>query len=945
MNLGQLVQVGYDPDTIDNSNPGEIPDVVQMIESIAEAYHDFIHDTTRSSVTIRIHMKDFFARILNISSGLSEEVASDKIHEMFNGQLPLKADLRLDAGKRDKPYENPEILADALFFSPDRPGRSILANNTDISEFQVKPLVFMIPTYLLENGSFDNLLYKLANLLQGKYMLQGVSAGNPDNREVKLGITHDAYKHEGMKVGNIFNGHIILSPATLYDPATTGSGEEYIKSAISENRFNRELNIAGNSYWGTWEMLSHNIGPNIATINLSIGGNNISLGIPKHFYRGPSPANLSMIYDTLMSYFKTGRKITDAQKNFILGEIFAKNPGKGAFNKVFYSTIIDNCIDLYVKSPYLLLRFIFFLKELGDMMQHKAAISLKHLALGSVDGLSTIAFLKRGGPVSYIVKSIKGLPNLLFRVAGTFHKTGGMTAEQITEQNRVVEAARAAAEERARLAKAALKIERDSLKAAKAADEKKMYSKFELIRQAAIEEALKKAEREARKASKASKPPKNSISLLKFRKINGLWNLIPRGGASTSVSSRRNKKRKQIGGSKWRKTFKQKGGADIDIDEAVVLLINALFMNLYDVLDNNREDTMLFTDPHPYTHESINDYTLMGKFPTDEKVFFDNNLLGLPLSSVLYMLYDVIDEANNKADKTTIIAQFLEVYNFTPSDIGRISHYMDPLYISESVAAEPEEELTRPLTQSDKVGLRILVDKGYDIPGIIPTVYYEKRGRVIEGFEEPVTEEEEIETQAESAAEVVERAVELAMTVAARAAEAAEAASRAATAIEEVKAEGGGRAREAAERAKNAVREIGMAVEAAMEAREAREAKIAVNNRLEAAEAVRLAAEAGEVVAIQAMEAARVAIREQQILVESIKRSRPEASNNEGSNNEGSNNEGNNEVGSMEGNMESSNDESVAGSVRTLSIKPLKRTKTLKQRRQRKSRRNTTWKK
>jgi hypothetical protein len=36
-------------------------------------------------------------------------------------------------------------------------------------------------------------------------------------------------------------------------------------------------------------------------------------------------------------------------------------------------------------------------------------------------------------------------------------------------------------------------------------------------------------------------------------------------------------------------------------------------------------------------------------------------------------------------------------------------------------------EITRRLTLSDKQQLRLLVDKGYDIPGIIPTVYYENR--------------------------------------------------------------------------------------------------------------------------------------------------------------------------------------------------------------------------
>jgi hypothetical protein len=38
-----------------------------------------------------------------------------------------------------------------------------------------------------------------------------------------------------------------------------------------------------------------------------------------------------------------------------------------------------------------------------------------------------------------------------------------------------------------------------------------------------------------------------------------------------------------------------------------------------------------------------------------------------------------------------------------------------------------EIKLVRGLTWSDKSQLRILVDKGYDIPGIIPTVYYERR--------------------------------------------------------------------------------------------------------------------------------------------------------------------------------------------------------------------------
>ena len=42
-------------------------------------------------------------------------------------------------------------------------------------------------------------------------------------------------------------------------------------------------------------------------------------------------------------------------------------------------------------------------------------------------------------------------------------------------------------------------------------------------------------------------------------------------------------------------------------------------------------------------------------------------------------------------------------------------------------AGQREIQLVRGLTWSDKSQLRILVDKGYDIPGIIPTVYYERR--------------------------------------------------------------------------------------------------------------------------------------------------------------------------------------------------------------------------
>lgn len=740
---------GIEPYTLLDS--GEIPADVQKIESIGEAYHDFIIDTSRSSVLLRMKMKEFFQRIEGITRGISEEDTSILIHDRFNGgESVRRADLRLDVCKRDKPYEDPRVLADALFFSPDRAGRDILED--DKVSFQVKPLVFMIPTYLLERGEFDPLLSKLADILQRKYQLVPIVSSGL----AKLGVTHDAYTAHG-KIENIFGGHVMLSPATLYDPASTGIDD--ITSAMREGRFHMNLDISGTSYWGTWRMQQNALG-NSSSITLNIDGHPITLDIPVKLYRGPSPANLSMIYDTLMNYLTDGRiNILDSNKNLLLGEIFSKNPGKGAYDRGFYTTIINEYIRLYNINPDLVLKFIFFLKELGDMMQHYVAVRNKHLALGSCDGLSTIAFLKRGGPVSYMVKLVKGLPNLLFRVAGTLHKGEGMTEEEIAEQARQVAAAAA----RAAAAKEALKREKAILRrearAAEAEDDKVTYSKFETAKRYAAAESLRRAARAARASAKRIQ----STFILRFRlnRDTGKWAVVLPGGAGflsplgtapsisapgitspTISGTKRNRdsvlrKRKQTGG-KWNKTFKQKGGTYQEIDGTVILLINALFMNLYYVLDNDDVDTILFTNPHPYTNEFVYDYSLIGKFSDKGQVFFDNTILGLPLSSVLYMLSDVIDEADNKDE---IIKQFLEVYNFTDADVNRILHYMqrenlsdtDITRILEIVNAdsyadlEPMPEISRRLTLSDKDQLRNLVDKGYDIPGIIPTVYYEVR--------------------------------------------------------------------------------------------------------------------------------------------------------------------------------------------------------------------------
>ena len=243
--------------------------------------------------------------------------------------------------------------------------------------------------------------------------------------------------------------------------------------------------------------------------------------------------------------------------NELILEIRVNNPDLvNGDIRFFYEQIIKKCFNLKSKTDgvfknYYSLVFIFFLKELGDMLQHKVAIADKHIALGSVDGLSTIGFLKRGGPISYIPKiNKKGLAYILFRVAGTSHLTGGMTAEQVLALQEAQEAAKDAAQKAEKAAKAFAKEE---------CLNRKRFAFEEARKDALIEVARRKEEMIRRRQRTRAK-----IEELKAKEAHEAQKAQNKPSRGNQRRYSR-KYRKQKGGSrkkKKKKLQKQKGGGD-----------------------------------------------------------------------------------------------------------------------------------------------------------------------------------------------------------------------------------------------------------------------------------------------------------------------------------------------------------------------------------------------
>ena len=719
----------YIPDEL-----GEISELIQTVESIGEAYHDFIGE--RSNIAVRLAIHNYF----HTTKGQSEETTSEIIHRAFNNGIPVtKADLRLST--ISKIYTDPQRLAEHLFFGVDN----------------VKPLVFMINRGDLGAPAFDSILNELQRRMHIKYGLRvsanpGVGAeGNP--APPVLYVTRDAYKFvdNDDRRGNPFlNTREEMAGSTLFDPGMSGSGQADISIAQNEGRFHLTPELVnGSSHWGTYRIITlvQNGRYNGLQMNLTLSGlkvnpvkdnQQIQIIYPKALIRGPSVEVLANIYSMITKYNINNRILSEQGMIDILGAIRIKNTGAGSFDTGFYTSIIRKCSELYLIHKDFALIFIFFLKELGDMLQHKVGIKFKHLAIGSWDGLSTIAFLKRGGPISYIPK--KG--NLLFRVAGTLHKTGGMTPAEIAQQVADVQA-----EVQARIAAAAAN---------------KIAARQRIIDERASMEAARIATEAAAKARKQQINDRRTATRAKInasKQESGKKRAAPvlPEGRSVSQKTLRRTNRKQVGGSKWGKTFKkQKGGGNI-MDALIIRLINALFNNLDYVIDNPEASTSLFNITSITANNTVidDDFAIIANFDDNRTVFLNNKLLGLPLCSILYMLYEeLFDLDSSLINAKKIIIQFLSTFNFNQGDIERIIPDVFPNAVLADVPAaeiiDVDGEGTpiiqpykRELNEFDKEELRKFVDKGYDIPGIIPYEYAIRRDNITgSSYETPVTEEE-----------------------------------------------------------------------------------------------------------------------------------------------------------------------------------------------------------
>jgi len=707
---------------------GEIPDNIQRFESLGEAYHDF----SASNRTMGAIIKDkvlFINRIMKQDYSTNEEKTAELIHNAFNNG-ENKGNLRLDKTATYKTYENPAELDTDLFTGDN-----------------VNPLLFMVKPEDLRDGTFTELFDKLKRILHAKYGLEYISIdGN-----VKLGVSDDSYEHH--TDGNPIDLYRILSAASFFDPATTGVSEAGVKAAKTEGRFIEGLDISGQSFWGIYHFKSNRRSGNYdgATLSLKLKGDTndreIILNIPPTLRHGLSVYDLSVIYDKIKSF---GVNITHVQRKTIITELLInlrqRHPNMmGNPIDLFFTQIISHAIDLYNDSdkiiPDLLLEFIFLLKELGDMLTHKVAVKYGHLAGASPDRLSTIGFLKRGTPLTYMRIKPGQLPRILFRSLGTLHIQGrGMSRDDVERQQAEAKARADAlqkqkeerqAEKQAKAKEAALrkKAERDQalLRAKREAEEKRRR----II-----------AERERRASARAGggagggggdgggagggaggagryspnpliRPRSNSDTEHQDRRtraqsffpgglVQGVRNLRrlrnskvsknEKGNLFRSINNQRKSLSKRRQNDYRNKTFKQRGGGLTleSIDELVNLkiksVIDGVFNNLNRVLlsisSPTVEPTALF---NIVAVDEFNDE--INTDLTEGEVFVDNKLLGLPLATILYVLYDnlyelpIEDYDNNETlerSMNIIIKDFLIGYNFEDSDIECIMN--DPIY-------------------------------------------------------------------------------------------------------------------------------------------------------------------------------------------------------------------------------------------------------------------------
>ena len=411
---------GEDRNTLKNRfSVGEIPDDVQEVESIGEAYHDFSTAGGRAKGAIIKDKIVFINDLMGIPFSTNEEKTAEYIHNAFNGS-DKRGIFRLDKNTTYRTYEDPADLERDLF-----------------TDDNVHPLLFMLKPEHLRGGRFNGVFDRLKDILRRKYHLQGLS-------DRRLCVSDDSYDHH--TDGNPINLNRMLSAASFFDPATTGVSEAGVRAAKAEGRFIENVEVSGQSIWGNYFFKSNTVGGNYsgATLILDIKGylDRITLNIPANLRHGLSVYDLSVIYDRIKS---VKGKIDTGERTQIIKDLLVnlrtRHPNRIGDNiDRFFTQIIEYTIQLYNASdkaiPTLLLEFIFLLKELGDMLTHKVAVKYGHLAGASPDRLSTIGFSKRGTPLTYMRVSPGKLPRILFRVLGTFHIKGdGMSNIAFIKQN------------------------------------------------------------------------------------------------------------------------------------------------------------------------------------------------------------------------------------------------------------------------------------------------------------------------------------------------------------------------------------------------------------------------------------------------------------------------------------------------------------------------------
>jgi hypothetical protein len=339
-----------------------------------------------------------------------------------------------------------------------------------------------------------------------------------------------------------------------------------------------------------------------------------------------------------------------------------------------------------------------FIKESADSGRHHSAIKYKALAAGTVDGLSLVAFLKRGVPIVYAKLGTLGKEYIRIHWASTLHLPPSEDLTETEQEERKLQRARFE-EEIARAAAARAEAQAAEKRRATAAAKQKLLAREEeaaRMRAAAAAEA--RARNQARDAGRAVRaasrgragaggggggggglsPRYRSRSRERARPESP-----PRGLGSKYERSRKS----QSGGVRWKKTerkarkyrnktYKQKGGANILSINLILALINVLFEYSFSVargVPGLPQECSLFRLPFvsidPADRTDYADLTLRVQAENGEYIFVDNPLLGLPLASILYLLQEKLDDELESDYAEFIIEDFLTGFNFTESEI------------------------------------------------------------------------------------------------------------------------------------------------------------------------------------------------------------------------------------------------------------------------------------